>query len=238
MTAEGMLDLIRCTSGIEYSAEYTISYARRLLRNWGFTRKVPVGRHVRRASRWKIAGFRRSVRRLIEKKRSEGYTVCVQDEAICVADARLRKGVYTPKGVRGVYTYTGSHSKTIVFGLITLDGEGFFQRYGSFTGKEFVEFLKAACERFGKVLMITDGAPQHRSKFVREEIGRLDGVELQFLPPGCPDLNAIEEVWRQMKHAILDVPYVRFSSMCGDIDNWLRSSLPKLDIEKYLYRKA
>ena len=67
----------------------------------------------------------------------------------------------------------------------------------------------------------------------------------QFLPPGCApaqaaqDLNAIEEVWRQMKHAILDVPYVaRFSSMCGDIDKWLRSSLPKLDIERYLYRKA
>ena len=110
--------------------------------------------------------------------------------------------------------------------------------YKSRLGKGFVEFLKAACERFGKILMITDGAPQHRSKFVREEIGRLDGVELQFLPPGCPDLNAIEEMWRQMKHAILDVPYVRFSSMCGDIDNWLRSSLPKLDIEKYLYRKA
>ena len=165
-------------------------------------------------------------------------TVCVQDEAICVADARLRKGVYTPKGVRGVYTYTGSHSKTIVFGLITLDGEGFFQRYGSFTGKEFVEFLKAACERFGEVLMITDGAPQHRSKFVREEIGRLDGVELQFLPPGCPDLNAIEEVWRQMKHAVLDVPYVRFSSMCSDIDKWLGPSLPKLDIENVPLQKS
>ena len=27
-----------------------------------------------------------------------------------------------------------------------------------------------------------------------------------------------------MKHAILDVPYVRFSSMCSDIDKWLRSS--------------
>ena len=118
------------------------------------------------------------------------------------------------------------------------DGEGSFWRYGSFTGKEFVGFLKTACERFGKILMITDGALQHRSKFVREEIGRLDGVKLQFLPPGCPDLNAIEEVWRQMKHAILDVPYVRFSSMCSDIDKWLKSSLPKLDIEKYLYRKA
>ena len=91
-----------------------------------------------------------------------------------------------------------------MFGLITLDGEGFFWRYGSFTGKEFVEFLKTACEKFGKILMMTDGAPQHRSKFVREEIGRLDGVELQFLPPGCPDPNSIEETWRQMKHAILD----------------------------------
>ena len=218
--------------------EYTISYARFLLRSWGFTRKVPMGRHVKRASRQKIAWFRKKLGPLIEERMRAGYTVCVQDEAICVADARLRKGIYTPKGVRGVYTYTGSHSKTIVFGLITLDGEGFFQRYGSFTGKEFVEFLKAACERFGKILMITDGVPQHRSKFVREEIGRLDGVELQFLPPGCPDLNAIEEVWRQMKHAVLDVPYVRFSSMCSDIDKWLRSSLPKLDIERYLYRKA
>ena len=47
--------------------------------------------------------------------------MCVQDEAICVADARLRKGIYTPKRVRGVYTYTGSHSKTIVFGLITVN---------------------------------------------------------------------------------------------------------------------
>ena len=106
-----------------------------------------------------------------------------------------------------------------MFGLITLDGEGFFQRYGSFTGKEFVEFLKAACERFGKVLMITDGAPQHRSKFVREEIGRLDGVELQFLPPGCPDLNAIEEVWRQMKvtvHLILFVKPSTFPLSVGD----------------------
>ena len=183
--------------------EYTISYARFLLRSWGFTRKVPMGRHVKRASRQKIAWFRKKLGPLIEERMRAGYTVCVQDEAICVADARLRKGIYTPKGVRGVYAYTGSHSKTIVFGLITIDGEGFFQRYGSFTGKEFVEFLKAACERFGKILMITDGAPQHRSKFVREEIGRLDGVELQFLPPGCPDLNAIEEVWRQMKHAIL-----------------------------------
>ena len=104
--------------------EYTISYARFLLRSWGFTRKVPVGRHVKRAGRQKIALFRKKLGPPIEERRRAGYTACVQDEAICVADARPRKGIYTPKGVRGVYTYTGSHSKTIVSGLITIDGGG------------------------------------------------------------------------------------------------------------------
>ena len=69
--------------------------------------------------------------------------------------------------------------------------------------------------------MITDGAPQHRSKLVREEIRLLGGLELEFFPPGCPGLNAIEGLWRQMKHVVLDMPYVRFSSICGDIDRWL-----------------
>ena len=95
--------------------EYTISYVRFLLRSWRFTRKVPAGRHVKRASRKKIAWFRKRPGPLIEERMRAGYTACVQDEAICVADARLRKGVYTPKGVRGVYMYTGSHSKTALF---------------------------------------------------------------------------------------------------------------------------
>ena len=61
----------------------------------------------------------------------------------------------------------------------------------------------------------------HRSKFVKEEIGRLDGVELQFLPPGCPDLNRDRGGVAPDENAVLDAPYVRFSSMCSDIDNWL-----------------
>ena len=101
--------------------EYAIPHARFLLRSWGFTRKVPVGRHVKRVSRQKIAWFRKKLGPLIGERVRAGYTACVQDRAICVADARLRKGVYTPKRIRDVYTYTGSHSKTIVFGLITLD---------------------------------------------------------------------------------------------------------------------
>ena len=83
--------------------EYTIPHARFLLRSWGFTRKVPMGRHVKRASRQKIAWFRKKLGPLVEGRMRAGYTVCVQDEAICVADARLRKGVYTPKGALFIF---------------------------------------------------------------------------------------------------------------------------------------
>ncbi len=187
-----MLDLIRNMSGIEYLTEYSLQYARKILRSWGFTRKVPVGRHVRRASRQKIAWFRKKLRGLIGSKRREGYTICVQDESIVTADARPRKGVYTPRGVRAAYTYTGTHSRTVVFGLITSDGKYFFVRYDRFRKEEFVDFLRKAHKKFGKILMILDGAPQHRANDVKAELASLDGLELAFLPPGCPDLSAIE----------------------------------------------
>ena len=233
VTAEGILASIEQASKVRHA----ISYVRALIRGWGFTRKVPVGRHVRRANRWKIGWFRRKIRPRIEEMRHEGYTIGVQDESIFIADARPRKGVYTPKGVRAVYTYTGSHSKTAVFGMITTDGRGLFKQYDKSTKEEFVDFLKAAHEEFGKILMILDGAPQHRAADVKKALKEMNGeVELEFLPPGCPDLSAIEELWRQMKHAVLDTAYVKLSKMCRDIDDWIKSSMPKLDVEKYLYR--
>ena len=105
LTAEGLRDIIRDGSGMEYMTEYAIPHARFLLRSWGFTRKVPVGRHVKRAGRQKITWFRKKLGPLMEERMRASYTACVQDGAICMANARLRKGVYT---------HTGSHSDSTV----------------------------------------------------------------------------------------------------------------------------
>ena len=56
--------------------EYTIPYARFLLRSWGFTRKVPMGRHVKRASRQKIAWFRKRLGPLMEERRQDTPYAC------------------------------------------------------------------------------------------------------------------------------------------------------------------
>ena len=80
-----------------------------------------------------------------------------------------------PRVCGEVYTYTGSRSKTIVFGVITTDGRGYFERYPSFTKEEFVKFLRTVHAKFGKVLIILDGAAQHRAKCVKEELKKLVG---------------------------------------------------------------
>ena len=56
-----------------------------------------------------------------------------QDELIVRVDARPRKGIYTRRSRRAAYTYTESYSKTVVFGVITVDWEEFFERHGRFT---------------------------------------------------------------------------------------------------------
>ena len=105
--------------------------------------------------------------------------------------------------------YAGDHAKTIVFGLTANDGGGHFERLDKFTKDEFVSFLKNACQKFGKLLMILDRAPQHRAGVVRDAPGGLNGqMKLLFLPAGCPDLSATEELWRQMRMVVLVGPYV------------------------------
>ena len=231
-TAEEMSDFIFEKTGHRYE----LSHVRKIMKKWGYTMKAAVFKHARRPGNRRIRRFQAKAKDAIVYLESEGYTTCIQDESIFIAGARARREVYTLKNERAVYTYTGSHDKTIVFGLITNDGEGYFERHEKFTKDEFKSFLKNACQKFGKLLMILDRAPQHKAKAVRDAPEELDGqVKLLFLPAGCPDLSAIEELWRQMKMAVLTGPYVKFK-MYTDIDEWLDQRLPSLDIYKYIYR--
>ena len=65
-----------------------------------------MGRHVKRASRQKIAWFRKKPGPLIEERMGAGYTVCVQDGAMCVADAQAQEGRLHAQGGSAVSTRT------------------------------------------------------------------------------------------------------------------------------------
>lgn len=73
--------------------------------------------------------------------------------------------------------------------------------HGAITGVQVVEFLKALKGTIrGKLLVIWDGLPAHRSRLVRNYVESLDGhIVLERLPGYAPELNPVEYLFGHAK---------------------------------------
>ena len=162
-TADKAREFVYKRTGVKYG----LSSIYKMLKRQEYFLKVPVKRHARRPPDEEIIRFQEELARLILQKIEGGYVVAVQDKSIVVADARSGK-VYTKKGRRAVCTVTGSHGKTIVYGLQTMDGRSMCTQYDRFTKEDFANYLKRASRRFPKIPIILDKAPQHTANTVKQ----------------------------------------------------------------------
>ena len=131
----------------------------------------------------------------------KGWNVLVEDESIFMHDSILaRKRRWIVKDRRPMVTVTGSHSKTITFGVLSLDGKQLFRQHGRFDSQSFIAYPEQAKKKFRKFIMFVDRATQHRSRIVRDYLQRnLETIRMEHFPVGSPEFNAVEEWWRQDK---------------------------------------
>ena len=90
--------------------------------------------------------------------------------------------------------------------LSAIAGSTFWNFYfrlfpGAIKAPPLIEFLEHLMRHLpGKLLLIWDGWPGHRSRlvraFVEEQKGRL---ELEFLPAYAPELNPVEYIWGHLQ---------------------------------------
>jgi transposase len=73
--------------------------------------------------------------------------------------------------------------------------------HGSIKAPQLVEFLKALGRQIkGKLLIVWDGLPAHRSRLVRQYVESLDGrIVLERLPAYAPELNPVEYLFGYAK---------------------------------------
>lgn len=73
---------------------------------------------------------------------------------------------------------------------------------GAIQGPQIVEFLEHLLRHLpGKLLVIWDGLPGHRSRLVKEFVdGQSGRLELERLPAYAPELNPVEYLWGHLKH--------------------------------------
>ena len=90
---------------------------------------------------------------------------------------------------------------------ITLEGGLYLMmKENSFKGPDVVQFLQGLLEEIeGKVMVIWDGAPIHRSNAVKEFLaqGAAQRLHLEPLPAYAPELNPDEGIWRHLKRVEL-----------------------------------
>ena len=174
----------------------------RLKLSWQKAKKL-----LGRASADRRAAFVEQVRPLLEGAQRDRHHLVYLDEAHIHQDVDLGYGW----GVRGQRFHVASASPALAdkisfYGLYLYnEGQVRIWPYPRATGEHTIDVLRRLRAEIpkGRLIVIWDGAPYHRAKFVWSAAARLD-IELVPLPGYSPDLMPVEALWRWLRE---DVTY-------------------------------
>ena len=103
-----------------------------------------------------------------------------------------------------------------VISAVSMTGELYLAAQDhSYKGADIISFLEQLLEEIqGRLLVIWDGSPVHRSRAVKEWLaqGAARRIQLEQLPGYAPELNPDEGVWRYLKRVELK------NLVCADLE--------------------
>lgn len=113
-----------------------------------------------------------------------------------------------------------------MLGAVTDDGERFIALTPDrFTAEISKHFLRALQQEFGeKLVIVLDNAPYFIAKTLRKQAVS-DGLLLEFLPAHSPEMNPLENCWRQLKEGRAN----RLFRTIDDVKDYLSTTLPTLN---------
>jgi len=103
----------------------------------------------------------------------------------------------------------------------------------------FLDKIKAN-NQANSIVVVLDNFRSHRAKKTIKKASKL-GIHLAFLPPYCPDLNPIEQLWRCLKRDLsvvffrsreefinqIEKTYTNLAKKTSFAKNWLQTFMPK-----------
>lgn len=110
---------------------------------------------------------------------------------------------WAPRGQTPILRVKLTRDHLSAMGGTTLDGRLFLQiRQGSYDSQAVIGFLRVLLRKIkGKILLIWDGSPIHRSKELKAFLkqGAAKRLHLEQLPGYAPELNPEEGIWNDLK---------------------------------------
>ncbi len=129
------------------------------------------------------------------------------------------------------------HKRIHVFGFLSDDKKKMFFLKEKLNAKTFLEVIYQMKQRFRRVVLIIDKAPWHKkSKKVQKYLKKNKKViKVIWLPTGCPEMNPVEECWRQSKREVNGGRiHKSLDSMKKELKHFLRYNEFKQEMGRYL----
>lgn len=175
-----------------------------------------------------------------KKCAAEGRLIVFIDES-ALSERPTRVRTWAPKGCTPVvrFHFRWTHVSTVA--ALTRTGFAFRLFDGAIKGAQIIEFLKALRAQTGrKLLVVWDGAAQHKSRLVRAWLDSTRGaVEMTLLPGYAPDLNPVEYLWAWLKrHALANFCPHSLAELKTTARNKLRSGQHRQSIITSCWKQA
>jgi transposase len=135
-----------------------------------------------------------------------GQTIVWVDESgFYLLPARVR--TYAPRGHTPILHVPLTRDHLSAISAVTASGQLLIRvQRGAYRSQGVVRFLKHLLQHIGgKLLVIWDGSPIHRSRVIKAFLasGAAKRLQLERLPGYAPELNPVEAVWHYLKHVAL-----------------------------------
>ena len=200
-TRENVGELIARDYGIKRSNRQIGRY----LKEWGFTPQKPVYKSYEQNNEAVNKWLKVQYPEIQRKAQALGAMIFWGDETgIRSHDQRGRS--FSPKGSTPVIMKTGKHFAVNMISAVNNRGKLHFMLYkGGINVEKFIQFLKRlARTRKGKIYLIVDNLPVHKTNKVKNWIDENNGkVQLFYLPVYSPELNPDEYLNQDIKANII-----------------------------------
>jgi transposase len=218
---------------LRFKVEYAPRYVCHLLDRLGFS--YPKGKFAADplAEEDALLWLEETWPEVVRVAREKQAVILFEDE---VAFAQWGSLGYTwaIKGIQPTVRTSGIRKAHRVFGLLDCFGGKLHARGhdGKFNSDSYQDFLEWALgEIDGHLILIQDNASYHTSALLRAFYAdHTDRLTVYQLPPYCPDLNPIEQLWRKVKKEATHLRYFpTFAALVAKVDETLKSLAGKPD---------
>jgi transposase len=233
-TREAVRQLIEDRFGIKLSVKQVGRY----LKLWGYTPQKP----IRKAFEQKPAQVKQWLEKeypAIKKRAAkEKATIYFGDEMGMRSDHQAGKS-YAPRGKTPVIKSTGKRFSINMISAISNKGHLQFMLIDRFNGDVFIDFLKRMI-RYSKekIFFVTDGHPAHKTKklvqWLQENKSK---IEVFFIPPYSPELNAQEYLNQDVKTNVIGKKRpINKEQMRSQVENFmLKRKKDRKQVQKYFH---